>query len=47
MEMATSLVPPVEQNAPHNSCSAGALAADADNGMASRLNSTAKQAIQA
>lgn len=46
-DTAISLVPPVEQKAPHNSCSAGALAADADNGIASRLNSTARQAIQA
>jgi hypothetical protein len=47
-EIATILVPLDEQKLPHNNCSAGAVCAIApDIGMASMLNSTAKQAIQA
>src|SRR5450830_1663773 len=49
--MATSRVPLAEQKQPHNSCSgiefSEACAMAPDIGMASRLNSTAKQAIQA
>ncbi len=50
MEIATILVPLELQKLPHNNCSAGELAVCAiapDVGMASMLNSTAKQAIQA
>jgi len=50
MEIATILVPLELQKLPHNNCSAGVLAVCAiapDTGMASMLNSTAKQAIQA
>jgi hypothetical protein len=49
-EIATILVPLDEQKLPHSTCSAGAVAVCAiapDIGMASMLNSTAKQAIQA
>ena len=50
MEIATILVPLELQKLPHNNCSAGDFAVCAiapDIGMASMLNSTAKQAIQA
>ncbi|CAI8872182.1 hypothetical protein ASD91_08010 [Pseudomonas sp. Root68] len=50
MEIATILAPLELQKLPHNNCSAGELAVFAiapDIGMASMLNSTAKQAIQA
>lgn len=49
-EIATIRVPLDVQKLPHNTCSAGAFAVCAiapDIGMASMLNSTAKQAIQA
>ena len=50
-EMATMRVPLEEQKLPHINCSAGdwldACAIAPDIGMASMLNSTAKQAIQA
>jgi hypothetical protein len=49
-DIATILVPLDEQKLPHNNCSAGDFAACASApviGMASMLNSTAKQAIQA
>ncbi|MNT46844.1 hypothetical protein D3C72_1835160 [compost metagenome] len=49
-EIATILVPLDEQKLPHNNCSAGDFADCAIApviGMASMLNSTAKQAIQA
>ncbi|MNJ70290.1 hypothetical protein D3C77_667360 [compost metagenome] len=42
-----ALLAMLEQKAPHSSCSAGPLGAAEDSGMASRLNSTARQAIQA
>ena len=50
MEIATILVPLELQKLPHNNCSAGDFVVCAiapDIGMASKLNSTAKQAIQA
>ena len=50
MEIATILVPLELQKLPHNNCSAGDFtdcAIAPDIGMASMLNSTAKQAIQA
>jgi hypothetical protein len=49
-EIATIFVPLEEQKLPHNNCSAGAFSCTAplpESGMASMLNSTAKQAIQA
>ena len=50
MDVATILVPLELQKLPHNNCSAGEFdvcAIAPDIGMASKLNSTAKQAIQA
>jgi hypothetical protein len=49
-DIATIFVPLEEQKLPHNICSAGELAVAPPllaSGMASMLNSTAKQAIQA
>ncbi len=49
-EIASIFVPLEEQKLPHSSCSAGELAVAPpllESGMASMLNSTAKQAIQA
>jgi hypothetical protein len=49
-ETASIFVPLDEQKLPHSICSAGVLAAAPallESGMASMLNSTAKQAIQA